>query len=683
MDLQQSLANLKISRPLDSLENLMYLVTNQIEKRNAILSFAESKFNHNTFYSSNTQQETSSNSNLYAKNFKPSFSLQELKSGGVYSSSSLTNTTKSTVDVLQESPSTTLSSSSSSLSSSMNYYQNDKLTPSASSDSVTSSISIPEKETSISESIVNDSPRPPKANMGLFASVSQKDFDALKRNYLNFMNIDAKITSPKEKSQLMRNYSQIQMKRDHSLKRSKYFQRIQKLNNHAIKPQFRITSFEDEVTNVFQRINFNNIEPSAYDFNEWKRKIVHLKSRDDLRFYALAKSSLDFQNLDDLVKFLKRSPAKQDIEKVWLIFVWITEHIAYDDESYVRRKCEINEPEDVLAYGKCTCEGFAMIFKYLCNRLDFECIRISGYSKGAYFDSSEKLEQTDHSWNAVKIDDRWELVDCTWGVGYVRENVFLANCGEFVKQFQPFYFFTPPQFFIYDHFSEDYQLQPERITLEQFRLSPKFEVFYHMFEMECVSHKKADIVTTKGLVNFRFKCPNTTEMIAKLKDSRGVTYEETVYYGRNPITNEYEVKVSIPRTRKKFSLILYGKYARDNDEIYKETGRYFITFIPSEKPTRKKLIRNTAALKNAFISKPVFSELPRKSLCKFRVYCKNAKSLALIETNGNVKFFERDEIDPNFWCLDYVVTNVVGRIYLGVKLNNREDFKEMCKYNVI
>ncbi len=95
MERQQSLTNLNISRPQDPLESLMHLVTSQIEKRNAILSFAESQFKHDTFYSSNTHKEASNNSNLFAKNSKHSLSLQEFKPDGGYSTK-----TKSNVDVL-------------------------------------------------------------------------------------------------------------------------------------------------------------------------------------------------------------------------------------------------------------------------------------------------------------------------------------------------------------------------------------------------------------------------------------------------------------------------------------------------------------------------------------------------------------------------------------------------------
>jgi hypothetical protein len=456
--------------------------------------------------------------------------------------------------------------------------------------------------------------------------------------------------------------------------------KVQILNNHDLKPSKRITSYEDELDNRFERINFNNINPCTYDFAKWKALIKNLKSRKDLYYYALSKNVSGFKMLNDLVEFIQNSPAGNELERVWVIFLWITEHITYDEESYLKGECDYNEPEDVLLHGRCTCEGFAMMFKYLCNRLDIECIRISGYSKGTFFDWSKELKRTDHSWNAVKVGGRWELVDCTWGVGYVKQNEFMEDSWEFIKKLQPFYFLTPPQFFIYDHFSEDYQLQPEKISLEEFRMLPKFEVFFHMFEIECVSHRKVDIVTKKGRVNLRFKCPQKTEIVAKLKDSLGVNYNDSVYYGRNPLTNQYEVKVAVPKTKQKFTLILYGKYSQNTDD-YKEVARYFITFNTNEKIKNKKLIRNSSALKNGFIFQPMFADLHKGSIYQFKIYFKNATSIALIDSNWKWTYLKKDTCDQNIWCLNYMAVKI-GIIYLAVKQKNKQEFEEMCSYNV-
>ena len=451
--------------------------------------------------------------------------------------------------------------------------------------------------------------------------------------------------------------------------------------NQVSKSDIYITSFDEEINNTYPKINFNEITPSAYHFRSWKFLIQTLKTKKHLINYALAKGPLDFNTLDETVEYLKKSPASSEVEKVWLIFVWITEHIAYDDESYRLQKSSYTEPHDIFWKLKCTCEGFAMFFKYLCNRLGFECIRISGYSKGANFNTDKQITRTDHSWNAVKIDGRWEYVDCTWGVGYTKENPFLPGFSEFIKKMQPFYFLTPPQFFIYDHFSKDYQLQAEKITLDEFRRQPKYEVFYHMYELECLTHRAADIVTTANLVTLKFKCPNTTQVIAKLQDSQGTKVESGVVFGRNPVTNNYEINVAVPKSRTKYTLIVYAKYTRDTEKPYKEVGRFTITLNgPHE---NYELVRVINPLnEKTFAHTPLTFNLDKRECHKFKIFSRHACALALIESDSNRVHFRRDLTEPDTWHLEHCFEKA-GRVCVMAQTSLYGNFKEICAYNVV
>lgn len=56
---------------------------------------------------------------------------------------------------------------------------------------------------------------------------------------------------------------------------------------------------------------------------------------------------------------------------------------------------------------KVVCEGYAKMFKVLCDACDVPCLIVTGRAgtSGSY---------ENHMWNYVKIDDMWYLVDCTW-----------------------------------------------------------------------------------------------------------------------------------------------------------------------------------------------------------------------------------------------------------------------------
>ena len=55
---------------------------------------------------------------------------------------------------------------------------------------------------------------------------------------------------------------------------------------------------------------------------------------------------------------------------------------------------------------KVVCEGYAKLFKVLCDHNDIPCIIVTGVAGNA--------TKENHMWNYVYYDDHWFLVDCTW-----------------------------------------------------------------------------------------------------------------------------------------------------------------------------------------------------------------------------------------------------------------------------
>lgn len=53
------------------------------------------------------------------------------------------------------------------------------------------------------------------------------------------------------------------------------------------------------------------------------------------------------------------------------------------------------------------CEGYAKMFKVLCDASDVPCLIVTGTA-------GTTGEKENHMWNYVQIDSKWYLVDCTW-----------------------------------------------------------------------------------------------------------------------------------------------------------------------------------------------------------------------------------------------------------------------------
>src|SRR5690606_11087438 len=90
------------------------------------------------------------------------------------------------------------------------------------------------------------------------------------------------------------------------------------------------------------------------------------------------------------------------------------------------------------------CFGYAQLFQKMCALADIKSAVVNGYGKGTV-SASLPMEEPNHSWNAVRIDGRWYLLDATWGSStQSREN-------EFVQISNDDYFLIPPEKFVLTH----------------------------------------------------------------------------------------------------------------------------------------------------------------------------------------------------------------------------------------
>ena len=192
--------------------------------------------------------------------------------------------------------------------------------------------------------------------------------------------------------------------------------------------------------------------------------------------------SIPFAKADELAKQLA-GLGKNEYEKVRAIFRWITEHIDYNVRIFNRNKTNpglfYEEPDDSSAalpsldervaakvlYKKIAfCDGYSRLFKTLCEHAGIKAEVIHGYART----NTARRFAVNHTWNAVYIDSAWHLLDVTWASG----SITWAN--EYVKQYNDFYFLTPPGDFIQDHYPEDPQwtLMSDPPLYREFNQSP-------------------------------------------------------------------------------------------------------------------------------------------------------------------------------------------------------------------
>lgn len=149
------------------------------------------------------------------------------------------------------------------------------------------------------------------------------------------------------------------------------------------------------------------------------------------------------QDLPRLTAYLI-DPAKNDFEKVRVIYTWITLNISYDHKVITDDSKRINKHiGDILRRRKAICMGYAALFKQMCEIANLEAAVVDGYSKGTAT-SVPDLSAPDHSWNAVKIAEQWYLLDATWGSSLLQRDENYTTINED-------FFLSPPEDFILTH----------------------------------------------------------------------------------------------------------------------------------------------------------------------------------------------------------------------------------------
>ena len=164
--------------------------------------------------------------------------------------------------------------------------------------------------------------------------------------------------------------------------------------------------------------------------------------------------------------------------KVKVINDWICDNIAYDVDHYFGRTYNRQDYVSVIRNKKGVCSGYAAVFNAMCRLASIESIGISGFSKGVgyrgYLGTS-----SDHEWNAVKISNKWYLIDVTWNAGYL---IYRS----FIKKYTTDYLFLDSRAFLYSHLPVEskYQFYAPVVTREQFTDEPYIAGIFFRYGLE-------------------------------------------------------------------------------------------------------------------------------------------------------------------------------------------------------
>jgi len=153
----------------------------------------------------------------------------------------------------------------------------------------------------------------------------------------------------------------------------------------------------------------------------------------------------------EIEKIVNRIDFKQDTVKA--VFDWVTDNIKYD--VVLLEKVKLNGIENIklnnskklrianaIKTRKGVCQHYSELFDAIMQHLNYQSVIVSGYTRSPV---TQKLSLLGHAWNAVKVNQKWILLDATWGAGYVTDkNVFK-------KMYKPQYYNIDPTKAIFSH----------------------------------------------------------------------------------------------------------------------------------------------------------------------------------------------------------------------------------------
>lgn len=182
--------------------------------------------------------------------------------------------------------------------------------------------------------------------------------------------------------------------------------------------------------------------------------------------------------------------------KARAIYAWIIANIRY--ERLVGTTQVMQDADTVLHRRVAVCAGYSRLFKALAQAAGLEAVTITGDAKYGYGETRGR-----HAWNAVRIGERWGLVDCTWGCG------FLDPTGQLVEGAPDLHFLAPPEMMIEGHFPEEpsWQLLDPPLSREEFDRRIYLNPTYYELGLSRID-QRYQIITAKGSARVTLEVPD-------------------------------------------------------------------------------------------------------------------------------------------------------------------------------
>lgn len=325
--------------------------------------------------------------------------------------------------------------------------------------------------------------------------------------------------------------------------------------------------------------------------------------------------------------------APNDKEKVRAIYRWIALNIEYDTQEFFsgQKNYRYADPaENAFRNRKSVCEGYARLFKKMCDIAGIQSEIVSGWSKGYGYEIGSRLpKNSNHAWNVVWLNGKWQFIESTWGSGTINETT-----SKFVRQYTDYWFLTSPEQFIFTHYPEEakWQLLEKRMTVSEWQGLANFsnDFFKYGFNPQ---ENKTVWLRASGTMAQKFTIPEDVAIMTKLSPWQGSDFANSyTFEQRNGKT--VEIITSFP-TKGTYELKIFAKY-KSSKGSYEHVVSYRVEAESGNNKLFAKNYEPYSTLPVELLDKsPIYAKLESGYRYYFKLNVPEADSVAIIQNNDN------------------------------------------------
>lgn len=218
-----------------------------------------------------------------------------------------------------------------------------------------------------------------------------------------------------------------------------------------------------------------------------------------------------------------------DVERFRAIYTWVCTNIANDYSLYLKNNRKRNKFKNdslkltawnnrlkkeifrkLLKQEKTICTGYAYIVQELSKLANLNCEIVHGFGKTSTT-PIEEFDLPNHSWNAIKLNNKWYLCDPTWASGIPD-----LKTGTFKFQYNDGYFLADPKLFAVNHFpleSEWFLLDESNPSFNDFLQAPIIygKAYTHLITHD-IPEKMHHILKKNEMVTFKYQLKKSIDM---------------------------------------------------------------------------------------------------------------------------------------------------------------------------